>query len=286
MDRDYFREEAARRHSPGVPPVTKALLIANLAIYFVDMLFLGDAIREWGAFTTASCFGEGKLWELITFQFLHGSVGHVLFNSIGLWIFGPFMEKWWGSRRYLAFYLLCGVAGALFFSLLVSVDLLPHRGLVGASAGVYGLLVGVARVMPHQVVHLLFPPISLTLRQLALVVIGIAVFAILGDLFLDLDFFLFQNSGGEAGHLGGAMLGFLLVSRPGLLGKGRKRESKIVRPKEFQREPKLKPRSRRPAEEANEIDRILDKIAEEGMQSLTERERDILQRAARARDES
>lgn len=287
MDRDYFRGEAARRQAPRVPPVTKALLAANLSIYFLDMLFLGNALQRGGAFSIASCFTAGRLWELVTFQFLHGSVGHVVFNCIGLWIFGPLMERWWGSARFIAFYLLCGVAGALFFSLLVFLGVLPgsgiHSGLVGASAGLYGMLVGVARLMPHQVVQLIFPPITLTLRQLALGVIGIAVFVIVGDVYLAWG--IFRNSGGEAGHLGGAILGFLLVGKPRLLGKGSREGSKIIRPARFRREPKLKPRSEIHRDDPGEVDRILDKIAGQGIQSLTERERQILQRAARAHDE-
>lgn len=294
-DRDYFRDEEARYASTGgqppMPPVTKILLITNLVIYFVDMLFLRNRIADWGCFTVQSALMEGRIWELITFQFLHASIGHVLFNSLGIFFFGPWIERWWGSVRFTAFYLLCGAAGALFFTLLTVTGILPERGglpgievpLVGASAGIYGMLVGVAIISPGVMVQLLFPPITLTIRQLALWVIGVAILMIVGDIVLGGSFF--ENSGGEAGHLGGAILGFFLTRYPFLLGKGG--SSKIIRPREFRRKnpPKLRPRSEVDVATASEVDRILDKIAKDGIQSLSDKEREILQEAAKSQDE-
>lgn len=271
-----------------MPPVTRVLLLANLAIYFVDMLFLGNRLQMAGAFMIDSCFRGGRIWELVTFQFLHAHPGHVLFNCVGLWVFGPLMERWWGSGRFLAFHLLCGVAGSLFFSALVLLGILPDTGmqtpLIGASAGIYGMLVGVARLMPHQGVQLVFPPIYLTLRQLAIAAIGIAVIVIVGDVYLHWG--IFRNSGGEAGHLGGALLGLLLVSKPGLLGRAETSGAKIIRPERFRRPPKIRPRTERHRDEPDEVDAILEKIARHGIQSLNEEERETLQRAARARKKS
>ena len=88
---------------PRVPPVTKALLIANLVIFVLDVMILPRAhpaygpLTQFGAFTVRTAVFEGRLWEFLTFQFLHASVGHILFNSIGLYFFGPFMERWWGT---------------------------------------------------------------------------------------------------------------------------------------------------------------------------------------------
>ena len=128
-DRDYHRND--RREGGGLfaqlTPVVKWLLILNLGIYFLD-LFLANAagdrpIRDFGIFAIQSAVFEGKIWEFITFQFLHGSVGHVLFNCVGIFFFGPWLERWWGAGRFLIFYLLCGVAGAGFFTLLVFLGL-------------------------------------------------------------------------------------------------------------------------------------------------------------------
>jgi membrane associated rhomboid family serine protease len=160
-------------------PVVKGLLILNLVIYFADMLVFDFAIRDHFAFTIQSALFDFAVWQFITFQFIHGSVGHVLFNCIGLFFFGPWMERWWGPKRFLFFYLVCGVGGAIFYSGLVLTGALPSNnlqtGLVGASAGIYGILVGVAVSAPTMRVSLLFPPVTLTMRQLALALLAISL---------------------------------------------------------------------------------------------------------------
>ncbi|MFD0893221.1 rhomboid family intramembrane serine protease [Luteolibacter ambystomatis] len=275
-DRDYSTPPR-QRMVPGLTPVTKWLLISNLVIFFADMLLFRYRIVNFSAFAVRSAIFEGRIWEFITFQFMHASVGHVLFNSIGLYFFGPWMERWWGPGRFLIFYLLCGVAGAAFFSLLVFTHVLGDSyitELVGASAGIYGILIGVAVVAPNMRVQMLFPPIEMSLRTFAIAILAIAV----GSIVLRLG----GNEGGEAGHLGGAILGFLLVRYPFLLGKGD--HDGILPPswkrRQAQTESKLRPRTSVDLHTSNEIDRILDKINREGLQSLTEEERDTLRKAS------
>ena len=299
LDRDYQREERRQVAGPALPPVTKALLILNVLFFLADFLTRPGPINPYFGkvnallcFTVESALMEGRVWELLTFQFLHATFGHIIFNSFGLYFFGPWIERWWGSARFTAFYLLCGVAGALFYTLLTVTGILPERGpwsgietpLVGASAGIYGLIIGVAVTQPKAVIHLLLPPVSMTMRTAALVFIGLAVAMILGDILI--GGVIFQNSGGEAGHLGGAILGFVLMKFPWLLRKG-SRSGKIIRPPEFRRKeaPKLRPRSEVDLKSATEVDRVLDKIAKEGLRSLTEDERKILHQAAKAYDE-
>lgn len=282
LDRDYTR---ARRQpaQPPLPPVTKALLIANVAIFFfgffgLDKKLLGLSLAKTFSFTIRSGVQEGRIWEFITFQFLHASIGHIMLNMFGLFFFGPWMERWWGGARYLVFYLLCGAAGAGFFTLLMSLGWLPGaefgtlQSLVGASAGIYGIFIGVAIIAPQARVMLLIPPIELSMRQLA---IGILVVAV-GTIVLQIG----ENEGGEAGHLGGAILGFLLVKFPFLLGRDRAplgvvREPRNPRPSH---DAKIRPRTEIDLAGENEIDRILDKVSREGLQSLTDGERDTLRK--------
>ncbi len=276
-DREYQREE--HRGSGGffsqLTPVVKWLLIANLGIYFLD-LFLGHPMRNFGAFAIQSAVFEGRLWEFFTFQFLHGSVGHVLFNCVGIFFFGPWMERWWGAKKFTIYYLLCGVGGAAFFTLLTMLGALPGADLwtplVGASAGIYGILIGVAVIAPDLRVALFFPPIELSMRQLAIALLVISA----GSIALKFG----GNEGGEAGHLGGAIIGFILMRFPGLLGGEPGVE--IVRPKVSRapQPPKLRPRTEVEKSQDSAVDAILDKISSHGFQSLTQDEKDFLHKAS------
>ena len=280
-DRDYQRNE--NREGGGLfaqlTPVVKWLLILNLGIYFLDLFLANSAgerpIRDFGVFAIRSALFQGRVWEFFTFQFLHGSVGHVLFNCVGIFFFGPWLERWWGSRKFLIFYLLCGAGGAVFFTLLVFLKILPDAYLVGASAGIYGIFIGVAVIAPNMRVMLLIPPIELSMRQLAIALMAISVGAILLK--------LGGNEGGEAGHLGGAILGFILMRFPQLLGRDSGVE--IVGPKLVRHAlaAKLRPRSALEKDQDSAVDAILDKISREGFQSLTDQERDFLQKASNSK---
>lgn len=282
-DREYAKR--VRPGGPKMPPVTKALLIINVLVFLLNLQPEDSAVRPldaFGAFRVADAVMGGKVWQFLTFQFLHDSVGHLLFNMLGIYFLAPFVERWWGSRKFLAYYLLCGAGGAAFFSLLYLIHLIPNSGpftqLVGASAGLFGVLFAIYRINPAVRVSLLFPPVTLTMRQLAMFLAGLAVVMILGGLVMP-DFWLFQNSGGEAGHLGGALMGLLLMRFPGLLGKG----SKVIRPKQFRvrQERKIKPRTEVDLAAESEVDRILEKVHREGLQSLTSKEREMLDAASK-----
>jgi MFS family permease len=200
----------------------------------------------------------------------------VLFNCIGIFFFGPWLERWWGAKKFAIYYLLCGIGGAVFFTLLVMLGLLPGDDLwtplVGASAGIYGILIGVAVIAPDLRVALFFPPVELSMRQLAIALMVISV----GSIVLKFG----GNEGGEAGHLGGAILGFILMRFPRLLGGEPGVE--IVKPKLSQprQMPKLRPRSEIEKNQDSAVDAILDKISSQGFQSLTQAEKDFLQKAS------
>jgi len=279
-DRDYHREQyqGGGGFFSQLTPVVKWLLIANLGIYFLDTFLKGDApdgpLRLFGIFTIQSAVFEFRIWEFVTFQFLHGSLGHVLFNSVGLFFFGPWMERWWGVKKFIVFYLLCGAAGAVFFTLLALAGILPgstpQTGLVGASAGLYGILIGVAMIAPNLRVALLLPPIELSMRQLAIALLVISI----GSILLRFG----GNIGGEAGHLGGAILGYFLVRYPHLLSLPG--QPGLTRPERSSPRPppKLGPRSDAELQRNTAVDRILDKISRDGFQSLTPEEREFLQK--------
>lgn len=249
------------------------LLIINVVVFVVDgILSSGTRVPEWaspfmlGYFSTDKAVFGGQVWRFVTYQFLHGDFFHVLFNMIGLYFFGPMMEQWWGSRRFLAFYLLCGVCGAVpMISFQVAGVFDPVIPLVGASGALYGVLIGAAALFPHQRVQLIFPPIPMTLRTMAFVFLGISFFSVLAG----------SNDGGNAAHLAGAGLGFLLVKKPGLLNWADRLSTQAIQDGyhkgKYERKVKQEQASR------EEIDRILAKVSEKGVQSLTNKEKKALQ---------
>jgi membrane associated rhomboid family serine protease len=266
-------------------PVVKWLLVINAVVFILEHLGLGgsgdlsdSAVWRWGAFNRAEGLAGFELWRLLSFQFLHADLLHLLFNMFALYQFGPIVERWWRSRRFLAFYLLSGVAGAMFYVLLSGVlgvlESGPEVWLVGASAGIFAVLIGTAMIAPDLRVMLMFPPIEMSMRTLALVFVGIATFMIISR---------GENAGGEAGHLGGVIAGYLLMKFPGVLDRleGRGRVEIVGRRRPARRgEPKLRPRSRYVPGRETAVDAVLDKINREGFGSLTDEEKEILQRAA------
>jgi membrane associated rhomboid family serine protease len=298
-DRDYYRQGQGQGQAPGRlagAPVTKWLLISNVVLWLLDVLLQPEApvgapswyyepsvLTEWGYFSVETGIQKFQIWRILSFQFLHAHLGHVALNMWGIFLFGPFLERWFRSKPFLIFYLLSGIGGALFYSLMVIIPggLLPDGmvgdGLVGASAGVFGILVGVAVIAPDVQVRLLFPPIAMTMRTMALVFLAIEVFMVLTNR---------ANAGGSAGHLGGALAGFLMLKIPTVrgwltsLGSGTQIMKRKPAKKKRVYEKKLRPKSSVTKDEASEVDRILDKINRDGLHSLTDEERELLKRAA------
>ncbi len=259
----------------GGASVVMWLLGINAVVFLLDGVLSSGARTqgispyEWGNFNLEQGVYGLQLWRVVTYQFLHHGFMHVLFNMIGLYFFGPMLEKWWGSRRFLAFYLLCGVSGAALMTLLSFVPGLlmvgPETTLVGASGSVFGILAGAAVLFPHMRVMLLFPPIPMSMRMMALLFMGLAFLSVMAGT---------PNAGGEAAHLGGALLGFLLVKNARWLDwADRFSPSAIqagVNKGRFERKKKHK------AAGQDEVNRILDKVREQGIASLTRKEKNTL----------
>lgn len=212
-DRQYARSTPGQTTVVGsmrMWSVTTWLIVINVAVYVVNQM-TGDLLADWGYFSAATAIGALQLWRFVTFQFLHANFEHILFNMISLYFFGPLIEMYLGSRRYLAFYLLCGIGGAVMYLVLWGVGVLPggaQTPMVGASAGIFGVLIAAARVAPNARVMLLFPPIPMRMRTFAIIMLGIALWTVFAN---------GHNAGGEAAHLGGAAVGALLIFRPQVL---------------------------------------------------------------------
>jgi membrane associated rhomboid family serine protease len=184
--------------------LTHWLIAVNVAVYIFDLLSRG-LLSRWGAFSIEEGIFHFQLWRLITYNFLHASPGHLLFNMISLWAFGPSVELTLRRYRYLAFYLfngLGGVAGYLLLWRLRFLEVTTDSTMVGASACIFGVIMAAAHLSPHRIVRLIWPPVMLRFRTLAWLLIGFAVLVIAAR---------GENAGGQAAHLGGALLGYILI---------------------------------------------------------------------------
>jgi len=210
----------------NLPKITKALLIANL-VGFALQYWLGDQamvslmLWPWGdaGFDPAEAAPAFMPWQLLSYAFLHGGFLHIAFNMLALVMFGAPLEYTWGARRFLTYYIVC-VLGAGLCQLLVGSYALAQGGdpypTIGASGGVFGLLLAYGMLFPNQRVMLLFPPIPMRARTLVIVYglfeLGVGITGL-------------QPGVAHFAHLGGMLFGWLLIrhwrGQPPFGGRGR-----------------------------------------------------------------
>ena len=258
------------------PQVVKWLLIINIVVFCLQVLI--DSPKPDG-FHLSDIFGVTvgawwQVWRFVTFQFLHGGLWHIVLNMLGVYFLGSALEQRWGQKRFLGYYLSCGAAAGLSYVIIgaaVGPDHLPPDvPLIGASGGVYALILACAVFLPHFMLIFLFFPVPI--RLAAVILLALILFPIL------IGFRAGQFSGefwSQAAHLGGAAAGALWIwVLPRLLGGlGFSRER--IRRGAWQR------RMKSDADQQARINRILEKISEQGISSLTEAERKALQEATR-----
>jgi len=243
---------------PSVTPVVRWLLLVNIAIFcfslipFVNYLFLKYLsvfpISTWNVF---------QIWRPITYQFLHANLGHIFFNMLGLFFFGPMVERVWGSRRFVFFYLVCGAAGGILYTLLVIFRVLGAGSLIGASGAIYGVTIAAAILYPRQTVIFIFVPMPMFALAILYVILSLSGFS------------RGQNAGGEAAHLAGMAVGALYVAGRPWLDRFRVKKAEGNWQKHLDEESRLR----------KEVDRILDKVHASGIQSLNWREKRTLKKA-------
>ena len=281
------------------PPVIKLLLISNSLIWLVFGFFL--PLFTFRGVPVFAIFSEYLAlwplganfwpWQLFTYMFMHGGFWHLFFNMLALWMFGMELEYTWGSRKFLFYYLLCGV-GAGIANLLVA-PLLGQTGpTVGASGAVFGVLIAFGILFPDRPIYLYF---LLPIR---------AKYFIAAYIGMELFYGVTGTTDGVAhvAHLGGAAVGalFLLLERRSVSFRGLFRG---LSGGPFRRSPQPRPwpgtvddvqdarfydiGTGKPKDEHDEevtqetIDAILDKISTGGYQSLTEDEKRILMEASK-----
>lgn len=291
------------------PPVIKNLLIINGVMFFLQLL--GESVSAGNGFTFSdkitqyfglipvngfvAARGMGGVivwdflpWQLITYQFLHGSFSHIFFNMFMLWMFGMEIENLWGSKKFLYYYLLCGVAAGLSQLFIAPLFTTPAPT-IGASGAIFGVMIAFGMIFPDRYIFLWF-------------LIPIKAKYLIGFLFI-IEFLLIRDTGSNVAHLahlGGAVAGFIFIMldkntyvpfknifRNYSSGRG---SSSINNPFGGIKDKFTKQRN--DVEEANyydinnkkesrdvsqeELDRILDKISQSGYQNLTDEEKKIL----------
>jgi len=279
-NRPYWKDSDNPSSSPGrgigLPPfgrVVKWLLIINVAVYVLQ-LFLNSWLIPALAVSPSTWW---QPWRYVTFQFLHGGTWHLLLNMLGVWFIGTPLEKLWGGRRFLAFYLTCGVAAGVSYlglSTLTS-TIAFDTPLVGASGGVYGLLLAAAVLLPHMNLIFLFFPVPIRLAVIILMVL------ILLDLGSGLSHGATSQTYSQMAHFGGAVTGAIWILIPRLRrGEGEMSEFAPQRERKKGRrnrwaDKRAKEEQQELAEQAD-VDRILEKISQHGLASISRRERKIL----------
>jgi len=192
-------------NNSAIPTVIFAVLIINGLSFavqqmpqFDQFLYLNFALWPLG-----SSFPSFMPWQLLTYGFLHGDLMHIAFNMFMLWMFGRELELIYGTRRFLTYYLTC-VVGAGIVQLLVAAFQGGIYPTVGASGGVFGLLLLFGMTFPNRMIMLLFPPIPMKAKYM------VVLFGVL-ELYLGLS----GRTPGIANfaHLGGMLFGFVLIRR-------------------------------------------------------------------------
>ncbi len=293
--------------APESPRMTRAvqwLLALNIGVYFLQLTLFGqDAVYSALALDPARF--PGNWWTVATYMFVHAWLAHLAFNMFTLWMFGPRLEQEWGTRSFVQFYLWCGLGGAIAHLLFAQ-----HSAVIGASGAISGVLVAYALRWPDEEVYL-FGVIPMRSRWLVLAMLGMNI--------------IFALSPGSridwTAHVGGMAFGWIFLKLYSVGGINRVRGWVSAVPDESEDMPRAVPRNRSPMrdrarsldevversnavvlrerkplqhvpkqetpkEYAARVNRVLDKISQQGMASLTRDERRLLEDMSRKlRDE-
>jgi len=282
----------------NIPKITKNLLIINILTYLATVLIepKGIDLAFWGGL---HFFGSPyfEIYQIVTYQFLHGSFTHLFFNMFALWMFGCVIERVWGPRKFLIYYLACGI-GAGLCQELVQFLMGSYSLTIGASGAVYGILLAFGMTFPEERIFIFPLPIPIKAKWFVAIYAAIELYSAV-------------HSAGDGvahmAHLGGMLFGYLLIRywqrHPSIdydLGSGKQFFDNMKRRsassgdwfKNFsqhkttsqQQQSSTRTNSREADMEYNarkqqrqaEIDAILDKIRKSGYDSLTKDEKQRL----------
>ena len=240
-------------------PVVSFLLIANVGAFFLQYTMPALA----NAFVFVPQLVLLRPWTLVTYMFLHGGLGHIFFNMLALYFFGPRVEERLGSRRFTILYFLSGLSGAL-----LSFAFSPGAPIIGASAGVFGVMMAFAYFWPDALIHI-WGIIPVRARMLVIITTLLALWSGFGGAGRGIAHFA---------HLGGYAGAYLYLKWLDRSRTAFKRRATAAPPVVADRVQRWRAIDRATIHEANraEVDRILDKISAQGVDSLTPQERVFL----------
>jgi len=303
-DRPYMRDPL--RGGPTAVVVTIGALLGIFILQMVALTFFGagEFIRDW-FWLSLDSLQRGRVWTVLTYGLMHGGLWHVGLNCLVLFFFGRAVEPVIGSKPFLFLLGACVLGGAIAFILVqtglsLAEGTLSPTSVVGASAGVVGVVIYFCTLSPNQPITLLLffvLPITIKPKYIAYFVAGMDLF---GLVFREIGA---AGAGGisHSAHLGGALSGFLACrmmmsdrfanqfgspagvglkfSKPDWLKPGKRARAKGKQGRKVAAPGKIKVNITQRDELKSEVDRILDKINSRGFGSLSEEEKDTLDRA-------
>lgn len=255
---------------PKLPPAVKGLLLANVAGFVIAWLSGPISFSYLFGLTVPEVFSSFRIYQFLTYLFVHGNLVHLLFNMLILYIFGRELELYWGTPFFLRYYFISGIgAGICSLPFIWGIN----GPMIGASGALFALLVAYGLLFPDRVIMLLPFPVRMKARQMVLIFIGLELF------------FLFNSSGGgeiaHFAHLGGALVGFIYLRWPVLLKKlmdliKYKKNSKsrgsgvdYLHPTPWNSENNFQ----------EDLNRILERLAQVGWEGLSYDEKEFLHKA-------
>ncbi len=195
---------------PGpLSPALKALIAVNVAVFIVMALMpplSRLAVQQFLGLVPAAIFESFRLWQPVTYMFLHGTIGHIFFNMLSLWMFGTELERIWGTNFFLRYYFVTGIVAAITT---IAVSLLPFPETarmfdvvtIGASGAIYGLLLAYGLTFPNRPIYVYFV-FPIPAKYFVMIMGLIALLSAMGD-----------SGGGIAHitHLGGLVAGYVML---------------------------------------------------------------------------
>lgn len=249
-------------------PAVRALIITNAAIYFAQE-YLGFPSTRLFGLVPYKVLHEGAVWQLVTYMFLHGGLMHVGFNMLALWMFGAQLERVWGTREFVRYYLITGIGAGLINLAFTPNSIIPT---IGASGAIFGLLLAYGVLFPNNIIMIYFI-IPMKAKYF------VALFALL-------EFLMMRSSplDGVAhfAHLGGIAVGYLYLKGKPLAQTLFSRASQQVEEHKEAKQIQLHAQHLADVQSIrSEVDYLLGRVSRVGFENLTSDEKSRLEEASR-----